>query len=72
VNPLDLGTDISKSGAGSLRRGHELLVGELAKAGHVALNEKFRHFSSFVVRVLGPALFAAFIEFELIRGADVS
>jgi hypothetical protein len=37
-----------------LRGGGELLGGEFAGVGDVAFDEKFRHFYSFTVRILGP------------------
>jgi|HubBroStandDraft_6_1064221.scaffolds.fasta_scaffold84844_2 hypothetical protein len=54
LDPLDLGAELSESGARGLRRGGELLGGELANVGDVAFDEKFRHFHSFAVRVWGP------------------
>jgi hypothetical protein len=69
LDPLDLGAELSKYGAGGLRGGGELLLCELASVGDVAFDEKFRHFHSFAVRVWGPFFSAVELIYRLIHSS---
>jgi hypothetical protein len=73
LDPLDLGAEVSENGAGGLGCGGELLRGEVAYVGDIAFDEKFRHFYSFTVRILGPVslLFSLTID-SLIPVLDMS
>ena len=44
VDPLNLGTEVSKDGAGGLRGCYELIGGEISDVGHVAL--RMRNFGT--------------------------
>jgi hypothetical protein len=72
LDPLDLGADVSESGAGLLRGRSELLRGEFARAWDVAFNEKFRHLYSFGVRVWGPAFSAVCLKSIFIPALGMS